>query len=167
MLGGCLVVRGAGLGVGRSSIGRSGAFAVFELGPARGPGEPSPLGPGLDAVPCVLAIAAAWVGLGLGTPACVAGGADERAAGAGATLGAALARTAAGALVGIGLGAAGAGVARAVGAAVGAGGRGERTAVATAVGAGEGAALGGVFSATAIGATVGTLIGAAGSSALG
>jgi hypothetical protein len=125
------------------------------------------LGPGLGAVPRVFATAAAVVGLGLGTPECVAGLVEARATGAGDALGAALARTAAGAIVGAALGTTAAALARIVGAAVGTGGLGERRAVATADGAGEGAAVGGVLSATASGAAVGTLIGAAGNSVLG
>jgi hypothetical protein len=56
---------------------------------------------------------------------------------------------------------------RAVGRTTGAGGLGDGRADETLVGTGEGAAVGGVFTATARGATVGTLTGAAGSSWLG
>jgi len=70
--------------------------------------------------------------------------------------------------VGDARGRAGAGViARAVGRTVGAGGFGDGRAEGADVGTGEGAALGGIFTATEIGAVVGTLTGAAGSSWLG
>lgn len=162
---GVFVPRGAGEGVGRSSIGRAGAGCVFGPVPARGPGEPTPLGPGLGAVPRALDTAATAVALGLGTPDRGAGATEARAAGAGEALGSALARSATGAALGATL-ATGAGVAS-LGAAVGTGGLGERTAVATAVGAGDGALLGAALSATATGATVGTLTGAAGTSVRG
>lgn len=164
--GGRFAGRGPGLGVGRNSIGRAGVVLVFRFVPARGPGDPSPFGPGLGAVPRVFATAAASVGLGLGTPDRGAGGADERTAGAGEGFGAALARATTVAALGLGLGAAGAGLARVVGAEVGAGGFARKT-VATAVGTGDGAALGGSLIATATGATVGTLWGAAGNSLVG
>ena len=150
--------RGPGLGVGRNSTGRAGVglgFARFV--PARGPGDPSPFGPGLGAVPRVFATAAASRRAGTRNARSGAGGADERTAGAGDGFGAALARATIVAAVGLGLGAAGAGAGaqsweprseRAVS---------PRKTVATAVGTGDGAALGGGLIATATGATVGTL----------
>ena len=159
----------AAAGVGGTSTGRPGVRVCFCAPvPGRGPGEPSPFGPGLGAVPGAFETAAALVGLGLGTPGCEAGGADAAAAGAGRLLGAALACGTAATAVGAALGATGAGLAAlAVGAAVGEGGRGDGWAEGAAVGAGEGAAVGGALSATATGATVGTLTGAAGTSLRG
>jgi len=162
---GAFVAFGCGDGVGRSSIGRAGAGWVFRPVPARGPGDPTPFGPGLGAVPRAFDTAVTAVALGLGTPERGAGATDARAAGAGDALGSALARRATGAALGATL-ATGAGVAVNLGAAVGAGGLG-RSAVATAVGAGEGAVLGAALTATATGATVGTLTGAAGTSVRG
>jgi hypothetical protein len=157
-----------GFGVGRISIGRSGAVFVCPALPGRGPGEPTPLGPGLGAVPAVLVIVGPFVGPGLGTPAVCAGGAEARSAGAGERLGAALARAATAAALGAALGCTGAGVAAlALGAAVGAGGLGEGRRLGAAVGAGEGRAVASGLIETASGATVGTLSGAAGTSLLG
>lgn len=151
-----VTARGAGLGVGRNRIGRSGDARFFVAAPARGPGDDEPFGPGLAAVPRVLDAMAAEVGPGLGTPACGAGDCGVRTEGAFERAGAGLA--AATALVGIGLGAAGAGVAFA-GAVLGAG-LGVARAVAIAVGAAEGRAVG-AFRLTTGGAIVGTAIGAA------
>lgn len=159
-----LVARPSGAGVGRISTGRIGPGCDFCAGPWCGPGEAAPLGPGLGAVPGVRATAAALVALGLGTPARGAGGSEAWAAGAALAWGAAVALATA-ADVGDARGNAGAGViARAVGRTIGAGGFGDGRAEGADVGTGEGAALGGIFTATAIGAVVGTLTGAAGSS---
>jgi len=142
------VSRGCGEGVGAILMGRCGPGLVSLPLPACGPGEPTPFGPGLGAVPGVLA-KAVLVGLGLGTP--------------GEAVGALLARTATAAAVGAALGVTGPGVAgRALGTAVGAGGFGDGRALGALVGAGEGARLETGLTATAIGATVGTLSGAAG-----
>jgi hypothetical protein len=150
--------RGAGLGVGRKRIGRSGVVRLLVAVPAWGPGDDDPWGPGLGAVPRVFDAIGAEVGPGLGTPACKAGDWGVRTAGAEVRTGAGLA--AAAAVVGIGLGAAGAGVVFA-GAALGAG-FGVARAVASAVGAGEGRAVG-AFRLTTCGAILGTAIGAAAS----
>lgn len=165
---GRVVARGAGTGVGRISIGRSGARTVLVAAPGCGPGDAPPLGPGLGALPAVRATAAAVVvGLGLGTPARCAGAVEARTAGAAEALGAGLARDGA-AAVGEALGTAGAGVAAiAVARTTGAGGFGEGRADGAAVGAGDGAAVGGTFTATESGATVATFAGAAGISGLG
>lgn len=112
------------------------------------------------------ATTAVLVGLGFGTPARSAGGAEARAAGAGLALGATVARETA-AAVGDALGTAGAGDGRVVARATGCGGFGDGRADGTLVGAGEGIAVGGGFSATETGATVGMLIGAAGISLWG
>ena len=158
----------SGDGVGRTSIGRSGAAFVCPALPGRGPGDPTPLGPGLGAVPAVLATVWAFVGLGLGTPGRAAGGAEARTAGAGDRLGAALARMATAAALGAALGCTGAGLAAfALGIAVGVGGFGEGRAVGAAVGAGDGAAVCGDLTAIARGATVATETGAAGSALAG
>ncbi len=159
---------GAGLGVGRTSIGRAGAAFVCPAFPGRGPGDATPLGAGLAAVPAVLVTACALVGLGLGTPERGAGGADARNAGAGDWLGAALARNATAVAVGAALGCAGAGdAAFALGAALGTGGLGDGCKLGAAVGAGEDTAVASGFTDTATGAVVGRLTGAAGSSLLG
>lgn len=156
---GARATRDTGRGVGGMATGRAGAWTTFGPTPARGPGEPSPVGPGLGAVPAVFVAAAGLVALGLGTPARGAGGAETRAAGA--VLGAALAFATA-AAVGDARGTAGAGVAAcALGRTSGAG-LGDGRADGALVGAGEGAAVGGVLTATATGATVGTVTGAAG-----
>ena len=78
---------GDGRGVGRISIGRWGARAVFSALPALGPGDGPPLGPGLGADPAVLATAVVLVGLGFGTPLRGAGAVEARVAGAGFALG--------------------------------------------------------------------------------
>ena len=165
---GRLVARGAGAGVGRIAIGRSGARTVLAAAPACGPGDAPPLGPGLGALPAVRATAAAVVvGLGLGTPECCAGAVEARTAGAAEALGAGLARAGA-AAVGDAFGTIGAGVAAtAVARATGAGGFGEGRAEGAAVGAGDAGAVGGAFTATESGATVATFTGAAGISGLG
>lgn len=158
------VFRGEGLGDGGTAIGRWGP-AFGGPFPGRGPGEPSLFGPGEGAMPPVIAFFAPCVGLGLGTPAFVAGAALGRLTGSGGALGATVALTAATATaVGATVGAAvGAGVAGfAVGAAVGAGGRGVGLAVGTTDGTGLGAAVGGTLTATACIATDGIAVGTAG-----
>lgn len=158
---------GDGRGVGRISIGRWGARAVFSALPALGPGDGPPLGPGLGADPAVLATAVVLVGLGFGTPLRGAGAVEARVAGAGFALGMAVARAMA-AVVGEAFGTGGAGVAgRCVARATGAGGFGDGCADGALVGAGDGTAVGGTLTATAIGPTVGTLTGAAGISLRG
>src|SRR5581483_7951640 len=159
------VTREAG-GVGRISTGRAGPADAFGALPCRAPGEGPPLGPGLGANPGVRATAAVLVGLGFGTPARSAGGAETRAAGAGLALGATVARATA-AAVGDALGTAGAGVGRVVARATGCGGLGDGRADGAVVGAGDGVAVGGALIATETGATVGMLSGAAGISLRG
>jgi hypothetical protein len=159
---------GDGFGVGAMRIGRSGAVFVCDAAPGRGPGEPTPLGPGLGAVPAVFVIVGPFVGPGLGTPGTGAGSAEARTAGAGERLGAALARAATAAAVGAALGWTGAADAVfALGAEVGTGGFGEGCALGAAVGAGDGCAVASGLIETASGATVATLTGAAGASLLG
>jgi hypothetical protein len=87
---GAWVTAGFGLAVGGTAIGRDGAAFCWPA-PGTGPGEPSPFGPGLGAVPGVLETAAALVGLGLGTQDVAAGGKEAWAAGAGEVIGAELA----------------------------------------------------------------------------
>lgn len=60
-------------GVGRTFTGRAGPGRETAAFPGRGPAAPTPVGPGLGALPAVFAITAALVGLGLGTPCCAAG----------------------------------------------------------------------------------------------
>jgi hypothetical protein len=144
-------VRAAGDGVGRTAIGRGTAGFAAGPFPDRGPGEAPPLGAGFGAVPAVRATAAVLVGLGLGTP--LTGAVVARATAAG---------------VGEAFGATGAGVtACALGCALGTGDLGVARGSGARDGAGEGASVGGGFTATAIGPTVGTLTGAAGTCALG
>jgi hypothetical protein len=159
--------RGEGRGVAGTLTGRSGPALFVIPAPGRGPGDSSPFGPGVGAVPWALAWVAPVVGLGLGTPATFAGAAEACGPGGVVCLGAAVARA-----TGCGLGealaaAAGAGVAGAlVGADVG-------TAfafgswVGAADGAAEGAADGGTLIVTATAAALGTLTGTAGTWKLG
>src|ERR1700685_1360715 len=155
---------GDGFGDGGTVIGRCGPGFDGPF-PGRGPGEPSLLGPGEGAIPLVVAVFAPCVGLGLGTPALLAGAALGRFTGCGEALGATVALTAAtatagGATVGATVGAGVAGFA--VGAAVGAGGRGVGFAVGAIEGTGLGAAVGGIFTAIACIATDGIAVGTAG-----
>lgn len=148
--------RGAGVGVGRTAIGRDGPPFDTPSLPARGPGELDPFGPGVGADPVAgFAVAGACVGLGLGTPGVAVGAAvaDGRAA------------TTAG--VGDAVGATGAGVCGfAVGTSVAAG-RGVGAAVGRAEGTGDGAAVGGIRNAIVCGPVEGTAVGTAGISCSG
>ncbi len=163
--------RGAGLGVGGTSTARAACLVETPTLPGRGPGELWPFGAGVAASPAVVASFAACVGLGLGTPVVCAGVALGRLTGRGDDVGAGVARAMTGATVGAAVGGAvGAGgrnVGLTVGAAVGAGGRNVGLTVGAVVGTGVGAAVGGIFTATACVSIDGTAVGTAGSSFCG
>jgi hypothetical protein len=161
---------GAGEGVWGTLTGRTDPVIALPAFPARGPGEPWPLGAGLGFEPAARAIAAPCVGLGDGTPGAFDGARLGRTGGATPALGAAVARaTGTGEAVGCGdTVAAGAGERGVtVGGAVGCGGTGDGRAVGTRVGTAVGAAVGGIFTLTATTGALGTLVGTAGSAFCG
>lgn len=171
MFGGAFLAglgRGAGGadGGGATLIGRCGAAWLWPAVPGRGPGDAPPEGAGLGAVPTVCA-ADVLVGAGFGAPLTGAGVLRETAAGASDGFGWA-ATGFAGAGESDGFGAAGAGVAGTMlGRALGRGGNGVARTTGAVEGAGDGTAVGGTFTETATGPTVGTVTGAAGISAAG